>query len=140
MAIRHLALGPLFLALLLVPAAATTVEAPDVGTLLSQSDYVVRAVVKSATPEWREHAGRRYIGTRVELEIKEVIKGTPPSPLVINLIGGRIGPDELIVEGMPGFRAGDDRVQPDGCSHEKANRLDSRQHVSAIGKEGCPME
>jgi hypothetical protein len=110
MAIRHLALDPLFLALLLVPAAATTVEAPDVGTLLSQSDYVVRAVVKSATPEWREHAGRRYIGTRVELEIKEVIKGTPPSPLVINLIGGRIGPDELIVEGMPGFRAGDDRV------------------------------
>lgn len=110
MAIRHLPLGLLLLPLLLLPAAGTTVEAPDVGTLLSQSDYVVRAVVKSATPEWREHTGRRYIGTRVELDIKEIIKGTPPSPLVINLLGGRIGADELIIEGMPGFRAGDDRV------------------------------
>jgi hypothetical protein len=89
---------------------ATTVEAPDIDSLISQSDYVVRAVVKSATAEWREHAGRRYIGTRVELEIREVVKGTPPSPLVLDLIGGRIGEDELAIQGMPKFHVGDENV------------------------------
>ena len=110
MAIRHLTIGGLLLSLLFAPCAATTVEAPDVDSLLRQADYVVRAVVKSATPEWREHAGRRFISTRVELEIKEVVKGAPPSPLVINLVGGRIGANELIVEGMPVFHPGDDNV------------------------------
>lgn len=98
------------LALLPRPVSATTVDAPDIGSLIIQSDYVVRAVVRSATPAWREHAGRRYIGTRVELEIREVIKGAPPSPLVLDLIGGRVGQDELIVEGLPQFQAGDENV------------------------------
>ena len=99
------------LALLLsVRLPATTVEAPDIDSLINQSDYVVRAVVSSATPEWRENAGRRYISTRVELEIREVIKGAPPSPLVLDLIGGRIGQDELVVEGMPRFHVGDEQV------------------------------
>jgi len=89
---------------------ATTVEAPDFDSLISQSDYVVRAVVKSATAEWREHAGQLYIGTRVELEVREVIKGVPPSPLVLDLIGGRIGEDELAIQGMPKFQVGDENV------------------------------
>lgn len=105
-------LAALALGLMLLPAhlAATTVEPPDLDSLISQADYVVRAVVKAATPEWRENAGRRYISTRVELEVREVIKGAPPSPLVIDLVGGRIGEDELVVEGMPRFYAGDENV------------------------------
>lgn len=97
---------------LVLPALlpATTVDAPDIDALIRQSDYVVRAVVKSATAEWREHAGQRYIGTRVELEIREVVKGAPPSPLVIDLIGGRVGEDELAIQGMPKFHAGDENV------------------------------
>ncbi len=100
----------LVLALLPPPISATMVDAPDIDSLISQSDYIVRVVVRSATPEWREHAGRRYIGTRVELEIRDVIKGAPPSPLVLDLIGGRIGQDELVVEGVPAFHAGDQHV------------------------------
>jgi len=95
---------------LLTRLPATTVEAPDIDSLIGQSDYVVRAVVKSATAEWREHAGQRYIGTRVELEIREVIKGAPPSPLVLDLVGGRIGEDELAIQGMPRFQVGDENV------------------------------
>jgi len=89
---------------------ATTVEPPNLDSLISQSDYIVRAVVKSATAEWHESAGRRFIGTRVELEVREVIKGAPPATLVLNLIGGRIGEDELVLEGMPRFQAGDENV------------------------------
>lgn len=98
------------LALLPQPVFATTVDAPDIDSLIAQSDYVVRAVVRSATAAWREHAGRRYIGTRVELEIREVIKGAPPSPLVLDLPGGRVGQDELVIEGLPVFHAGEEHV------------------------------
>ena len=100
------------LALLLsVRLPATTVEAPDIDSLINQSDYVVRAVVRAATPEWRQSTdGRRYISTKVELEIRDVIKGAPPSPLVLDLIGGRIGQDELVLEGMPQFQVGDEHV------------------------------
>ena len=108
---RYLLIGlALGLPLLPLRLPATTVEAPDIDSLISQSDYVVRAVVKSATAGWREHAGRRYIGTRVELEIREVVKGTPPSPLVLELIGGRVGEDELVVQGMPRFHVGEENV------------------------------
>lgn len=107
---RRILIG-LALGLTLLPRlSATTVEAPDLDSLINQSDYVVRAVVKSATAAWREHNGQRYIGTRVELEIREVVKGTPPSPLVLDLIGGRIGEDELAIQGMPRFYVGDENV------------------------------
>jgi len=96
--------------LLPVSIPATMVDAPEIDSLISQADYIVRVVVRSATPEWREHAGRRYIGTKVVLEIREVVKGAPPAPLVLDLIGGRIGQEEMVIEGMPVFHAGDQHV------------------------------
>lgn len=110
MVTRHFIRLGLLLALLPPPISATLVDAPDIDSLISQSDYVVHVVVRTATPEWREHAGQRYISTRLVLEIREVIKGTPPSPLVFDLIGGRIGQDELVIEGLPRFHAGDESV------------------------------
>ena len=110
MVTRQLIRFGLLLVLLPRPVSATMVDAPDIDSLISQSDYVVRAVVRAATPEWREHAGRRYISTKVELEIRDVIKGAPPMPLVLNLIGGRIGEDELVVEGLPRFSVGDEQI------------------------------
>jgi hypothetical protein len=98
------------LLLLVLRLPATSVQPPELDSLVRQSDYVVRAVVKSATPEWRENAGRRYISTRVELEVREVIKGSPPVPLVLDLMGGRIGEDEMVVTGMPRFQVGDESV------------------------------
>jgi hypothetical protein len=97
-------------ALLAPRLSATTVEPPSFDDLVNRSDYVVRAIVKSATPEWRESAGKRYISTRLELEVREVIKGAPPSPLVLDLLGGRIGDAEFAVSGMPIFQVGDESV------------------------------
>lgn len=98
------------LSLLARPLVATTVDAPPLDSLIGQADYVVRAVVQTATPEWREHEGRRFIRTTVQLKVLEVIKGAPPSPLVLDLIGGKIGEDELLVEGMPRLQVGDEQV------------------------------
>jgi hypothetical protein len=89
---------------------ATTVEAPDFDSLISQADYVVRATVKSVTSDWRESQGHRYIGTKVELEVHEVIKGTPPTPLVLDLVGGRVGAEELIIQGAPKFQLNEEAI------------------------------
>lgn len=111
MSIRRLILRGLPI-LLLLPfrLLATSVDAPAFDSLTGQADYVVRAVVKSVQSEWRENAGHRYIATTAELEVKEVLKGTPPSPLVLDMVGGRVGEDELVVEGAPKLFVGDENI------------------------------
>jgi hypothetical protein len=99
-------LAAIALPLLLPYAQATTVVAPDFDQLVNDADYVVRATVRTVTCEWRENPerpGQKYIGTRVGLEVHEVLKGSPASPLVLDLVGGRIGEDELIIAGAPRF-------------------------------------
>lgn len=102
----------LALALLLpLRSLATTVEAPEFNELVDLSDYVVRGVVTAFAPEWRETSdGRRYIATRVEVNVLDVIRGTPPAKLVLEVLGGRVGEDELVVEGAPRFLVGDEGV------------------------------
>lgn len=112
MPLRRLTLLWIAAGLLLLPfrAFATSVVAPDFNSLVDKADYVVRAVVKSITPEWRENKGERFIASKVELEIKEIIKGTPPQPLVLDILGGRIGDEELAIEGAPKFLVGDEDI------------------------------
>ena len=102
----------LALALCLLPLRghATMVVAPGFDSLVSQADYVVRAVVTSVTSEWRIDGANRHIITKVALNVTEVIKGTPPSPLVLTVLGGRIGQDEMRVDGAPSFIVGDDQI------------------------------
>lgn len=109
---RSLPLLGLAAALLLpLGAPATTVEAPAFKDLVSQADYVVRGVVKSVTSEWRQtDDGRSYIASQVEIDVSDVIKGTPPEKVVLQMLGGRVGDDELVVEGAPKFQIGDEDV------------------------------
>lgn len=96
---------------LAVSAHATSVQPPAFEELVNGADYVVRARVTAvesfATP--RAH-GRPRIHTRVTLEVLETIAGTAPSPLVLTLLGGRVGDVELRVEGVPEFAVGDEDV------------------------------
>ncbi|HET7535542.1 MAG TPA: hypothetical protein VFJ90_03755 [Candidatus Didemnitutus sp.] len=90
--------------------AATTVVAPSFDQLVAQADYVVRAVVKSVNSEWRTEGENKHIITKVELDVREVMKGNPPQPLVLELLGGRIGNVEMKVEGAPTFFVGDEDI------------------------------
>jgi len=89
---------------------ATSVVPPDFDSLVIQSDFIVRAVVRSVDAEWRNDGPNRTIITKVELNVSEVIKGTPPVPLVLELLGGIIGAEEMLVEGAPKFHVGDENV------------------------------
>ncbi len=93
-----------------VTASATSVVPPDFTQLVNESDYIVRAVVKSVTSEWRENNGHRHIFTLVELDVREVIAGKPPQPLILEMLGGRIGEEEMAVAGAPKFKVGDEDV------------------------------
>ncbi len=89
---------------------ATTVIPPDFQQLVSQSDYIVRAVVKSVSSEMQTDGQNRHIITKVELDVREVISGTPPQPLVLEMLGGKVGNEEMVIEGAPKFKVGDEDI------------------------------
>ena len=98
------------LALSPVAARATTVAPPTFTNLVNESDYIIRAVVKSVCAEVRVKNGKRKIYTSVELEVRETIAGTPPEHVVLVMLGGRVGDEELRVEGVPQFQVGDEDI------------------------------
>ena len=100
----------LALSLISFRGLATTVVAPEFDSLVAQADYVVRAVVRSQTAEWRIDGPNRHIMTKVALDVTEVIKGTPPSPLVLEMLGGSIGKYRMVVEGTPSFIVGEESI------------------------------
>ena len=91
-------------------ARATSVIAPDFDSLVKGADYVVRAVVKSVTCEYRTTPRGQAIFTKVELQVLETIIGTPPSPLVLELLGGTVDGVTLRVDGTPPFHVGDEDI------------------------------
>lgn len=84
---------------------------PEFPQLVNESDYIVRAVVKSVTPEMRlMPTGKRMPYSKVELEVKEVIAGKPPVPLVLEILGGMSGGRELSITGVPKFAVGEESI------------------------------
>jgi hypothetical protein len=115
MQVRRLPFFVAALALLLTAplARATTVLQPTFEELVGSAESIVRVQVLSVDSAWRDNPakpGERYIGTKVTLNVREVIKGKPPQTLVLDLVGGRVGADELVVDGAPKFEAGDECI------------------------------
>jgi hypothetical protein len=102
-----LALG---LALSVPAGRATTVEPPEFSQMVNGSDCIVRAVVKSVSSVKKVRARGVKIFTEVELEIVEVIAGNPPAKLTLEMLGGQIGQEELVVSGAPRFQVGDEDI------------------------------
>lgn len=103
----------LALLLTLVPLRATTIIQPTFESLVSSADYVVRVKVKSVDSSWRDNPaqpGERYIGSNINLEVLETITGTPPQPLVLDVVGGQVGDTKFVVDGTPQLKAGDESI------------------------------
>jgi hypothetical protein len=96
--------------LLAVSAQATLVVPPEFNDLAGKSDYIVRGRVTAVHSELRIHGDSRRIYTSVEVDVLEIIAGTPPAKLVLQCLGGRVGDEEMIVDGAPVFKVGDERV------------------------------
>jgi hypothetical protein len=91
-------------------SAATSVIPPDFDSLVSQADYVIRGTVKSLSSEWRTRGADRFIITHVEITVAETIAGNPPARVILEMLGGRIGTDEMVVQGSPAFRVNDEHI------------------------------
>ena len=89
---------------------ATTVIPPDFEELVNESDYIIRAVVKSVESEYRTSGSGRKIITKVALDVREVIAGTPPSEITLEMLGGRVGDEQMVLEGAPRFKVGDEDI------------------------------
>ena len=98
--------------LLCAPLAsrATTVVPPSFAELTQDSDFVVRARVTAVRYESRERNGKPVPYTQIDVEVLEVIVGEPPQPLVLTMLGGKIGDGELVVAGAPRFVVGDEDI------------------------------
>ena len=84
MSTRRTARWALVLALLLpLCMRATIVNPPPFSSLVDQADYIVRAKVTAVASEWQTTDGNTHIITKVTLAVSEVLKGAPPSPLVL---------------------------------------------------------
>lgn len=105
-----LSLAAAVVLLLAVPAHATTVVPPTFTKLVGQADYIVRAVVKSVNSEMRGTGAGRHITTLVELDVREVVAGTPPAHVVLEMLGGKVGEEEMRVDGAPKFTVGDEDI------------------------------
>ena len=87
---------------------ATSVVPPQFDELVNHADYIVRASVVAVTSESRPTAnGASTIFSRVELAVEETIAGKPPTPLVLEVLGGRVGDREMRVTGAPTYKVGD---------------------------------
>ncbi len=93
-----------------VVARATTVLPPTFDELVNNADYIVHARTKSVTATKATSGHGPKIYTQVELEIVDVVAGTPPAQVTLRLLGGQVGDERMIVEGMPRFRVGDEDV------------------------------
>ncbi|MDI1251268.1 MAG: hypothetical protein PSV13_20565 [Lacunisphaera sp.] len=82
---------------------------PEFPDLVNQSDFIVRAVVKTVVSEYAKPGSRKII-TKVELEVREVVAGTPTQPLVLRMMGGKVGNDEMMLEGAPQFKVGEEGI------------------------------
>jgi hypothetical protein len=96
---------------LMTPAGrATTVVPPEFAELVNGSDYIVRAVVRSVTAVEKTRARGAKIFTEVELDVVEVVAGNPPAKVTLEMLGGRVGKKEMVVEGAPRFHVGDEDI------------------------------
>jgi len=99
------------LALCAVPVVqATTVLPPSFEEMVEGADCIVRARVTEVSSYEEPRGKKTVIRTRVTLDVIETIAGEPPTPLVLTLLGGRVGERELRVAGVPTFIVGQEEI------------------------------
>ncbi|HEY1108252.1 MAG TPA: hypothetical protein VGE76_06460 [Opitutaceae bacterium] len=108
--VRAAAVFFLGLALLIVPLArATTVVPPSFSELVGKADAIHRGTVTAvearrvATPDGQG----TFIKTFVTVVIERTLKGAKTSEVTLEFLGGTVGEDSMLVQGMPTFSIGD---------------------------------
>lgn len=92
----------------LLPAArATTVIPPDFKTMVHQAEIIFRGKVTAVRSEWSGEGSQRCIVTYVTFDVMKTLKGAPVSPYVLRMLGGTVGDQAMVIDGVPKFAVGD---------------------------------
>lgn len=94
---------------LAAPLRATTVVPPSFGELVADADAIYRGTVTAVASR---HAPRPdgqgvVIKTFVTVRIEKVLKGPERPEVTLEFLGGTVGDESLVVQGMPKFTVGD---------------------------------
>lgn len=109
------------LALVALPAGASTFLAVSLDELVSRADAVVEGRVIEAHSFW--NAERTAILTEAVLEVDDSIVGTAPTYVNLRTFGGRVGDYWIVAHGFPTFAVGDRLVLILEPEREGAHRV-----------------
>lgn len=105
------ALAACFAGIAIIGARATTVLPPDFASLVATATRVVQATVVGSESAWMDQAGFRVIKTWVTFNVTDDLTGGGNTgSLRLEFLGGRVGDDEMRVEGSPLFKPGEEVV------------------------------
>lgn len=91
-------------------AGATTLAPLTFGDQVASAEMIFRGRVLAVDAEKRKRGGGEIIVSRVRFETLETYKGEPQAKETLEFLGGRVGDEEMLIEGMPRFAVGDEVV------------------------------
>jgi hypothetical protein len=94
----------LAVALMAVPATASTFVAMDQAELVAASDAVIQGEVLEVHSFWTK--GGTAVVTEARILVEEVVAGQAPSEVVVRTFGGQVGDYRLEAHGFPTFQEG----------------------------------
>jgi hypothetical protein len=96
--------------ILAAPLRATTLAPAAFDDQLAAAEIIFRGKVIDQVSRWQTTPHGRAIFTDVTFDTLETFKGFAPARYTLELLGGKIGDDELIVDGLPRFVSGHEYI------------------------------
>lgn len=94
--------------LCMTPLHATSVVPPQFDELVGESDAVIHSRVVEVRSEIATTPRGRAIVSKVTLEVIDTLVGSAPAKVVLVVLGGRVGEEEMRIEGISQFAVGDE--------------------------------
>src|SRR5438132_7027122 len=89
-----------------VSANATTVIPPTFEQLVQQAEFIFQGTVTDVRSVWEGEGAQRHIETYVTFQVGDAIKGNAASTYTIQMLGGTVGDDTLVITDAPKFQVG----------------------------------
>src|SRR5437588_12937809 len=90
-----------------VSANATTVIPPTFEQLVQQAELIFQGSVTDVRSVWEGEGAQRHIETYVTFQIADNVKGEAGNSYMIQMLGGTVGDETMLVTDAPKFKVGD---------------------------------
>jgi hypothetical protein len=89
---------------------ATTVIPPTFDELVKQAEFIFQGTVTDVRSVWEGQGGQRHIETYVTFQVSDNVKGSAGTSYTIQMLGGTVGDETMLVTDTPKFRVGDNEI------------------------------